>query len=76
MTDGNLPVPGSTAVDFSGDPGAACVFGTPAAAPGYIVTPYATGFATANLGIYSDVNFNCAGVSGIGFDSSGQSVRE
>ena len=71
VTDGNLPVPGSTAVDFSGDPSAGCVVGTPQAAPGFIVTPYATGFAAENIGIFSNVNFGCAGVSGIAFDSSG-----
>ena len=71
VTDGNLPVPASTAVDFSGDPSAGCVFGTPPAAPGFIVTPYATGFAAENLGIFSNVNIGCAGLAGIAFDSSG-----
>ncbi len=71
VTDQNLPVPGSTAVTFNGDPSAGCVVGTPLAAPGFIVTPYATGFAAENIGIFSNVNFGCAGVSGIAFDSSG-----
>ena len=71
VTDGNLAVPGSAAVDFTGDPSAGCVVGTPPAAPGFIVTPYATGFVAENIGVFSNVNFGCAGVAGIAFDSSG-----
>ena len=58
-------------MDFTRRPSAGCVVGTPPAAPGFIVTPYATGFPAENIGIFSNVNFGCAGVSGIAFDSSG-----
>ena len=71
VSDGNLPVPGSTPVNFSGDPSAGCVVGTPLAAPGFIITPYATGFPAANLGVFSNINLGCGGVAGIAFDSSG-----
>jgi hypothetical protein len=71
VTDNNLPIPGSTAVNFTGDPSAGCVVGTPPAAPGFIVTPYATSFVAEDLGIFSNITIGCAGVSGIAFDSSG-----
>jgi kumamolisin len=71
VTDGNLAVPGSAAVDFTGDPSAGCVVGTPVAAPGFIIAPYATGFPAEDLGTFSNITIGCAGVSGIAFDSSG-----
>ena len=73
VTDGNLPVPGSAVVDFSGDPSNACASPLPVAAPGFVVTPYATGFTVQSLttGGGAGVNFGCQGATGIAFDSSG-----
>ncbi|MGA6974416.1 MAG: Ig-like domain-containing protein, partial [Candidatus Binatus sp.] len=73
VTDGNLPVPGSAVVDFSGDPSNACTSPPPVAAPGFVVTPYATGFTVQSLttGGGQQVDFNCEGATGIAFDSSG-----
>ncbi|MGD0120872.1 MAG: hypothetical protein ABSD30_22620, partial [Candidatus Binatus sp.] len=73
MTDGNLPVPGSAVVDFSGDPSNACTSPAPVAAPGFVVTPYATGFTVQDLttGGGQQVDFGCQGATGIAFDSSG-----
>jgi hypothetical protein len=73
VTDGNLPVPGSAVVTFSGDPSNACASPAPVAAPGFVVTPYATGFTVQDLitGGGQTVNFGCQGATGIAFDSSG-----
>ena len=70
VTDGNLPVPGSASATFTGSPDNTCGSGLPPAAPGFVVTPYATGFSAQNVS-FGDVNFGCAGASGIAFDSSG-----
>jgi kumamolisin len=43
VTDGNLPVPGSTQVSFTGNPSTGCGTGSPPVLPGFLVTPYATG---------------------------------
>jgi Pro-kumamolisin, activation domain/Bacterial Ig-like domain (group 1) len=73
VTDGSEPVPGSAVVDFSGDPSNACTSPPPIASPGYVVTPYATGFTVQDLttGGGQQVNFGCLGATGIAFDSSG-----
>jgi hypothetical protein len=73
VTDGNLPVPGSAVVDFSGDPSNGCTSPPPVAAPGFVVTPYATGFTVQDLttGGGQQVDFGCVGATGIAFDSSG-----
>ena len=73
VTDGSLPVPGSAAVDFTGDPSNNCTSPVPVAAPGFVVTPYATGFTVQDLttGGGSQVDFTCQGATGIAFDSSG-----
>ena len=69
-TDGNLPVPGSAVVTFTGSLSNSCGSGLPPAAPGFIVTPYATGFSAQSI-YYAGVNFGCEGAVGIAFDSSG-----
>jgi hypothetical protein len=69
VTDGNLPVPGSASVDFSGDP-SNCSQPMPPAGAGFVLTPYATGFVADNI-FYGDVNFGCTGAAGLAFDSSG-----
>ena len=70
VSDGNLAVPGSATVTFTGDPSNGCGTGTPPAAPGFVVTPYATGFLTENV-FFGNVNFGCQGAEGITFDSAG-----
>jgi len=70
VTDGNLPVPGSASVTFTGSASNACGSGLPPAAPGFVVTPYATGFSAQNVSA-GGVNFGCWGATGIAFDSAG-----
>ena len=70
VTDGNVQVPGSAAVTFSGNPGNGCGNGTPTVAPGFILTPYATGFLAQTYS-FGNINFGCAGAFGMAFDGSG-----
>lgn len=69
VTDGHLPVPGSASVTFTG--GSSSCAGTPVtAAPGFTVTPFATGFVAKNF-FYSGVSFGgCAGAIPT-FDAAG-----
>jgi hypothetical protein len=69
VTDGNLPVPGSASVTFTGA-GSSCVTSPPTAAAGFTLTPFATGFPSANF-FYSNVNWGCQGASNPAFDASG-----
>jgi hypothetical protein len=71
VTDGNLPIPGNPSVTFSGSASNACAVPNPPAAPGLVVTPYATGFEAAQVTAPDGFPFGCMGVSGIAFDSSG-----
>ncbi len=69
VTDGDLPIPGSTVVTFTNGSGGACGQNTPppVGLNGYTVTPFATGFPTGQL-FYSNVNYgNCSGVLGPAF---------
>jgi kumamolisin len=71
VTDGNLPFPASGTVTFINGPVNECGNGNPIAAPGYLVTPYATGFVSQNFS-YGGIAFNgCPGAFGIAFDGSG-----
>jgi len=70
VTDGNLPFPETGQVTYSSSPLSGCATGTPPAAPGFVVTPYATGFFAQSYS-YGDINFNCGGSYGMAFDSSG-----
>ncbi|WP_395641922.1 protease pro-enzyme activation domain-containing protein [Rudaea sp.] len=75
VSDGDLPVPGSALVTFNAGGGDNCGgsnFGDPniSAAPGYAMTPYATGFLPRNVaagGLYSQ----CRGANGLAFDAGG-----
>jgi kumamolisin len=70
VTDGNLPVPGSTSVTYTGA-GSSCVTSPPTAAPGFTLTPFANGFAAQNF-FYSNVNWSgCPGASNPAFDKAG-----
>jgi hypothetical protein len=72
VTDGNLPIPGpNPSVTFSGMASNTCAPSSPPAAPGYVVTPYATGFVAAQVTAPDGFPFGCMGVSGIAFDSAG-----
>jgi hypothetical protein len=65
VTDGELPIPGSAAVTFSGGTGTACGQGVepPAGLNGTVITPFATGFLAQNFN-YSGVNWGgCPGAS-------------
>ena len=66
LTDGNLPVPDSATVNFTGDPSSACATGNPTAENGANVSVVANGFPTGPQGLNS-----CAGTFGIAFDGDG-----
>jgi hypothetical protein len=68
VTDGNLAVPGSVSVNFTS--GSGCAGGSPAAAPGYAVNSFATGF-TASTFFFGNIGFGCSGAFGLAFDPSG-----
>jgi len=70
VTDGNIPFPTTGQVSFNDSPASGCATATPPAAPGFLVTPYATGFFAQSYS-FGDVNFTCAGAYGMAFDSSG-----
>lgn len=63
VTDGQLAVPGSVAVQFDGGMSQNCAAGEPVPADGYAVTSFATGFA------YHPTS--CAGTAGMAFDAAG-----
>jgi len=71
VTDGNLPIPGSASVVFSGQANGSCAGSdAPAAAPGYTLTPFVTGQANATF-FYSNVNWGCRGGQDIAFAADG-----
>ena len=70
VTDGNLPIPNSPSVTFTGSASNNCGSGLPPSAPGFVVTPYATGILPQNIST-GDVNFGCIGAAGLAFDASG-----
>ncbi len=69
VSDGDLPVPGSVGVDFSGSR-TKCSSGSPPAAPGYAVNAFATGF-TSQPFLNGNVSHVCLGAFGLAFDPSG-----
>ena len=72
VTDGNLPVPGTAPVTYSGSTQTACGLSTPpVAATGYSLTPYITGFAAAVSYYYGGIDAGCGGVTRPAFPSSG-----
>lgn len=70
ITDANVPFPTTGTVDFTGGPNNGCGNAAPPAVPGFLVTPYATGFITRNYS-FGDVDFNCGGAYGMAFDAAG-----
>ena len=71
VTDGDLSVPGTATVTFAGLASLSCVTGSlPVGAPGYVLTPFATGFATRIL-VYGNVDFRCQGATNPTFTTDG-----
>jgi hypothetical protein len=70
VTDGNLALPGSATVTFTGG-GSSCVGAPPTAANGFALTPFATGFFAQNF-FFGNVNWGgCPGASNPTFAPSG-----
>jgi len=71
VTDGNLPVPGSTQVTFTGGSTSCSASVTPpAAAAGFALGTFASGFPAANF-FYGGVNWGgCNGASNPAFDTA------
>ena len=74
-TDGNLPVPGSAFTTFNAGGSDNCGgsnFGDPniSAAPGFAMTPYATGFLP-KVTNFGGLTNGCRGASGLAFDATG-----
>jgi len=72
VTDGNLPFPATAQVTFTASAVSnGCGNGNPIAAPGFLITPYATGFVSQNY-FYGDINnTGCPGAFGVAFDPVG-----
>jgi kumamolisin len=72
VTDGNLPVPGTAPVTYSGSTQTACgLSAPPVAAAGYSITPFITGFPAVVSFPFGGLNFGCEGVQRPAFPSSG-----
>ncbi|MEO8957563.1 MAG: protease pro-enzyme activation domain-containing protein [Rudaea sp.] len=73
MSDGNLPLPQSASVTFSGAVANSCGQGiTPVAGPGYALSVYASGFPVQDAVSFGQITLHgCVGVSGIAFDAAG-----
>lgn len=69
VTDGNLPVPGTAVVTFSGSVAGSCVT-PPSAADGYTLTSFANGFAAYPF-FFGNVNWGCRGATDAAFDADG-----
>ena len=70
VSDGNLPFPETGPVTYNNSPTSGCATATPPAAPGFLVTPYATGFFAQSYS-QGGINITCGGAYGMAFDSSG-----
>jgi hypothetical protein len=71
VTDGNLAVPGAAVVTFSGQASATCTSDPPpGAAPGFTLTPVATGFFATTMS-FGNVNWGCRGASFPAFAADG-----
>lgn len=75
VTDGDLPVPGSAQVTWSGT-ATSCVAAAPQGQNGFAVTPFATGFTAQNF-FFGGVNWGgCPGTSVPAFQGSDAFVAE
>lgn len=68
-SDGDLPVPGTAVVTFSGSGSGSCAV-PPSSAPGFDLTPFANGFAAYPF-FYGNVNWGCRGATDAAFDANG-----
>jgi hypothetical protein len=72
VTDGNLPVPGSGVVTYSGSTSTACNINNPATAgAGYAISAYVTGMPAAPTLYYNNTNLGCPGADNPAFTSVG-----
>ena len=70
VTDGDLPIPGSATVTFTGG-STSCVGAAPTPAAGYTITPWANGFVAQNF-FFGNVNWGgCPGATNPTFSPSG-----
>jgi kumamolisin len=69
VTDGNLPVPGTAVVAYSGSATGSCVV-PPTPAEGYTLTPFVNGFAAYPF-FFGNINFGCSGATDAAFDVDG-----
>jgi len=71
VTDGNLPVPGSGTVTYSGSTNTACGVGVvPVAGSGYQITPFISGLPAAASLYYGGANTSCDGANTPTFTSA------
>ena len=71
VTDRNIAFPTTGSVAFTAGPANGCGNPAPPAAPGFQVTPYATGFIAQNF-FFGNVTFGgCPGAYGLAFDATG-----
>jgi hypothetical protein len=69
VTDGSLPVPGATTVDFTGF-GTSCIPPAPVAGPGFAISTFSSGYVAQNF-FFGNTNWHgCPGASNPAFDSS------
>jgi len=72
VSDGELAVPGSATVVFTGG-STSCVGAAPVAGAGFSIAPWATGFLAKNL-FFGNVNWGCPGASDPAFTGAGSSM--
>ena len=68
-SDGDLPIPGTAVVTFSGSAAGSCVV-PPTSADGFDLTSFANGFAAYPF-FYGNVNWGCRGATDAAFDADG-----
>ncbi len=71
VTDGNLVLPNTAVVTFTGQPNSSCATGAaPVAASGYTLTPFSTGYVTSIVNV-ANVTWGCRGASNPAFAADG-----
>ena len=69
-SDGDLPIPGSAVVTFSGSAAGSCAGQATPAGPDYSVTSFINGFVAAPF-LYGNVNWGCRGAGTPAFGANG-----
>lgn len=73
LTDGNLPIPGSATVTYSGSTNSSCGVGvSPVAGTGYAIAPFITGLPAAPGLFFGGINFGCPGAINPAFLPAGR----